>query len=231
MDSEMQEGMKFLYNALLKVAEFPGERPHNPKNLNAWNMNLNFLHQFMIQYYAKETLERYKKTVAKLTEVSRLYPSERYIVYGYEASFEFLGVISRGYADKQILRENPGGLRIIYDLVVQAMSFSENNNMNLSNVVKWQDRLNAVHQILSPYHPETYIREYKIIRTMGIRASTFYPSEKYIHEIIDVFLDWIGALSRMLESLQIVIPETLTYSDPVKSKKKSGGKRNDKVSN
>lgn len=212
-DDGIEPGMAFLYNQILKVAEFPGERPHNPRNLYVWIMRLNFLHSFFIQFYAEETMAGYHEADNRIKEVSKYYPSLKYLVEGYEAGFDLFGVIANGYEDKGLLLDNPEGLRIIYDLVVQLMEFQEKNILNLATILKWQDRLKAVHFILKAHHNPQYTREYKIIRKLAIQASSYYPSERYIAEMETVSIDWLGALSRLLDSLHVVIPENLIFSD------------------
>jgi len=218
-DDGIEPGMSFLYNQILKVAEFPGERPHNPRNLYLWITRLNFLHSFFIQFYDEKTMAGYQEAENKIKEASKYYPSVKYLVEGFEAAFELFGVIANGYESKGLLLENPEGLRIIYDLVVQLMGFQENNVLNLASILKWQDRLKAVHFILKARHNPQYTREYKIIRKLAIQASTYYPSTRYIEEMEEASIDWLGALSRLLDNLHVVIPENLTFSDRARRRK------------
>jgi len=218
-DDGIEPGMSFLYNQILKVAEFPGERPHNPRNLYVWIMRLNFLHSFFIQFYEEETMAGYHEAENRIREVSKFYPSLKYLVEGYEAAFDLFGVIASGYENKGLLLDNPGGLRIIYDLVVQLMEFQENNVLNLASVLKWQDRLKAVHFILKAHHNPQYTREYRIIRRLAIQASSYYPSGRYVSEMETVSIDWLGAISRLLDSLHVVIPENLIFSDRARRRK------------
>ena len=57
---ETPEGLRLLYDLLVKASEFPGETPHNPRNLYSWGEKLKALHQIMSAYHDAEYLQEYR---------------------------------------------------------------------------------------------------------------------------------------------------------------------------
>ena len=51
MDSETPEGLRLLYDLLVKASEYPGETPHNPRNLYYWGEKLKALHGVLSAYH------------------------------------------------------------------------------------------------------------------------------------------------------------------------------------
>ncbi len=96
-DNETPEGLRLLYDLLVKASEYPGETPHNPRNLYSWGEKLKALHQIMSSYHDAEYLKEYRLAQQNIREISKLYPSDRYISEGYEALYEWLGSLSRLY--------------------------------------------------------------------------------------------------------------------------------------
>ena len=96
-DNETPEGMRLLYDLLVKASEFPGESPHNPRNLYSWGEKLKALHQILSSYHDTEYLQEYRLAQKNIREISRLYPSERYVAEGYGMLYEWLGSLSRLY--------------------------------------------------------------------------------------------------------------------------------------
>ena len=94
---ETPEGLRLLYDLLVKASEFPGETPHNPRNLYSWGEKLKALHQIMSAYHDAEYLQEYRLAQKNIREISRLYPSERYVAEGYDMLYEWLGSLSRLY--------------------------------------------------------------------------------------------------------------------------------------
>ena len=54
MDSETPEGLRLLYDLLVKAAEYPGESPHNPRNLYNWGQKLKGLEHILSGYLDEE---------------------------------------------------------------------------------------------------------------------------------------------------------------------------------
>jgi hypothetical protein len=96
-DNETPEGMRLLYDLLVKASEYPGETPHNIRNLYSWGEKLKALHQILSAYHDTEYLQEYRLAQKNIKEISRFYPSERYVEEGYEALYEWLGTLSRLY--------------------------------------------------------------------------------------------------------------------------------------
>ena len=97
-DGETPEGLRVLYDLLVKAAEYPGESPHNPRNLYNWGEKLKALHQMLSAYHDEEYLREHRAAMNTIREVSSFYPTERYVSNGYEAIFEWLGSVSRLYS-------------------------------------------------------------------------------------------------------------------------------------
>ena len=96
-NNETPEGLRLLYDLLVKASEYPGETPSNPRNLYNWGKKLRALHQNMSAYHDPEYLQEYRLGQKNIRELSKNYPSEQYIVDGYEALYEWLGSLSRLY--------------------------------------------------------------------------------------------------------------------------------------
>ena len=76
-DAETPEGLRLLYDLLVKASEYPGETPHNPRNLCNWGEKLKALHQIMSSYHDAEYLNEYRLEQQNIKETLRLYPSDR----------------------------------------------------------------------------------------------------------------------------------------------------------
>jgi hypothetical protein len=96
-NNETPEGLRMLYDLLVKASEYPGEATHNPRNLYRWGEKLKALHQNMSAYHDAEYLQEYRLAQKNILELSGNYPSERYIAEGYAALYEWLGSLSRLY--------------------------------------------------------------------------------------------------------------------------------------
>jgi hypothetical protein len=97
-DNETPEGIRLLYDLLVKASEYPGETPHNPRNLYNWGEKIKALHYLLSNYHDEDYLKEHRSATKRIMEVSRDYPSARYVSEGYEVLFEWLGSISRLYA-------------------------------------------------------------------------------------------------------------------------------------
>lgn len=96
-DNETPEGLRLLYDSLVKASEYPGETLSNPKNLYNWGKKLRALHHLLSSYHDAEYLQEYRLAQKNILELSGNYPSERYIAEGYAALYEWLGSLSRLY--------------------------------------------------------------------------------------------------------------------------------------
>jgi len=76
-DNETPEGMRILYDLLVKSVEYPGESPHNLRNLYSWGEKLKALHQMLSGYHDEEYLREYRIAMKQTTDVSRDYPSAK----------------------------------------------------------------------------------------------------------------------------------------------------------
>jgi hypothetical protein len=97
-DNETPEGMRLLYDLLVKASEYPGETVHNTRNLYNWGEKIKALHHLLSSYHDEDYRKEYRIAMKRIGEISRDYPSSRYVAEGYEALFEWLGSISRLYA-------------------------------------------------------------------------------------------------------------------------------------
>jgi hypothetical protein len=97
-DSETPQGLRILYDLLVKTAEYPGESPHNPRNLYSFGEKLKALHHMISGYHDGEYENEFRAIMQKIGEVSKDYPSAKYVSEGYETLFEWLGSISRLYS-------------------------------------------------------------------------------------------------------------------------------------
>ena len=97
-DNETPEGMRLLYDLLVKASEYPGETPHNPRNLYSWGEKLKALHHLLSGYHDQEYEAEYRAAMKRIRDVSRDYPSAKYVSEGYDALFQWLGSISRLYS-------------------------------------------------------------------------------------------------------------------------------------
>jgi len=97
-DNETPEGMRLLYDLLVKASEYPGETVHNPRNLYNWGEKIKALHHLLSSYHDEDYRKEYRIAMKRIGEISRDYPSSRYVAEGYEVLFEWLGSISRLYA-------------------------------------------------------------------------------------------------------------------------------------
>ena len=97
-DNETPEGMRLLYDLLVKASEYPGETPHNPRNLYSWGEKLKALHQILSSHHDQEYAAEYRAAMKRIRDVSMDYPSGKYVSDGYDALFEWLGSISRLYS-------------------------------------------------------------------------------------------------------------------------------------
>ena len=110
-------------------------------------------------------------------------------------------------------RETPEGLRILYDLLVKASEYPGEAPHNPRNLYSWGEKLKALHQLLSPYHDEEYVREYRLIQQRILEVSRFYPADRYDVEGYDVLFGWRGAVSGLYQRLGLLIPENLSYTE------------------
>ena len=78
-DAETPEGMRLLYDLLVKSAEFPGESPHNIKNLYNWGEKMKALHHLLSSYHDEDYKKEYRSAMKRIMEISREYPSPKYI--------------------------------------------------------------------------------------------------------------------------------------------------------
>ena len=97
MDSETPEGLRLLYDLLVKASEYPGESPHNPRNLYNWGQKLKGLEHILSGYLDEEYMHEKRVLEKEIKEVSKEYPSDRYISDGYDMLFEWLGMLARQY--------------------------------------------------------------------------------------------------------------------------------------
>lgn len=96
-DGQTPEGLRILYDLLVKASEYPGEAPHNPRNLYSWGEKLKSLHQLLSSYHDEEYNKEFRTIQKQITESSKSFPSDRYIHESYDLLFEWLGSISRLY--------------------------------------------------------------------------------------------------------------------------------------
>ena len=212
-DEDMPQGLKILYDQLTSAAEFPGTREHNARNLGLWTLQLEALNSIMIQFYTKENMQEFQKNRNARNEIAG---SKDYIISGYELNFEFLGIIASGYDSVGLLKGNEEGTRIIYDLFVQSDEYPREAGITTKSLIFWMDRLNALHSITRPYHTSEFLREYRLISANIKDAAEFYPSDRYLQDTKEVFMDWLGSLARLLQSHQLLVPENYYISDKVR---------------
>ena len=67
-DNETPEGLRVLYDLLVKAAEYPGESPHNPRNLYNWGEKIKALHQMISAYHDEEYLKEHRTAMKKIRE-------------------------------------------------------------------------------------------------------------------------------------------------------------------
>ena len=213
-DDDMPQGLKILYDQLTQAAEFPGTRDHNPRNLGLWTLKLNALNSIMMQFYSPENIQEFMKNKNSRQDLQE--SPEGYIVSGYELNYEFLGIISNGYDAAGLLKGNQEGTRLIYDLFVQAIEYTKEAGITAKSVIFWMDRLNAIHAIARPYHTREFLREYTLIRSSIMDAAAFYPSDRYLSDTTEAFMDWLGSLARLLQYHQLLVPENYYISDKVR---------------
>ena len=96
-ENESPNGMRIIYDLLIKVSEFPGEAPHNLGNVFLWGQKIKALHELMSSYFDEEYTREYKIARNQLIEASRMYPSERYVSESYDILFFWMGSLSRLY--------------------------------------------------------------------------------------------------------------------------------------
>jgi hypothetical protein len=96
-DVETPEGLRILYDLLIKASEYPGESPYTPRNLYSWGEKLKSLHQLLSPYHDEEYNREYRLIQKQILDVSREFPSYRYTHESYDLLFEWLGSISRLY--------------------------------------------------------------------------------------------------------------------------------------
>jgi hypothetical protein len=96
-DSESPDGMRIIYDLLVKAAEYPGESSHNLANVFSWGQKIKALHELLSLYFDEEYTREYKIARDRLLEVSKMYPSERYVSESYDLLFAWFGSISRLY--------------------------------------------------------------------------------------------------------------------------------------
>ena len=97
MDSETPEGMRLLYDLLVKASEYPGESPHNPRNLYNWGQKLKGLEHILSGYLDEEYMHEKRVLEKEIREVSKEYPSDRYISDGYDKLYSWLGLLATQY--------------------------------------------------------------------------------------------------------------------------------------
>ncbi len=96
-DVQTPEGLRIIYDLLVKASEYPGEVPHNPRNLYSWGEKIKSLHQLLSGYYDEEYNREFKLIQKGIIEVSKEFPSDRYTYESYDLLFSWLGAISRLY--------------------------------------------------------------------------------------------------------------------------------------
>lgn len=109
--------------------------------------------------------------------------------------------------------ESPDGLRLFYDLLVKASEYPGESPHNLRNLHSWGEKLKALHQLLSSYHDESYLREYKLMMMRTREVSLYYPSQRYVSEGYGVLFEWLGTISRLYARMGLMIPENYIYTD------------------
>lgn len=217
MDNE-PGGLKVLYDMLVKAAEYPGESSHSMRNLELWENRLRTLHHVMVQFYSDTQTTRYNQISESMRKLAESANAEEYLAKGYHLMFEFLGEIAIAFKSEKLLLESPYGLRTIYDLFVQAMDYPHHNVMNPANVVSWQDRLEAMHFVMKGYHTDAYKHDHQIVKSQLHEAIRHYPSDQYVSATAEALFGWIGAIARLFQEMNILIPYNLFTSEHVRRK-------------
>lgn len=109
--------------------------------------------------------------------------------------------------------ETPEGLRLLYDLLVKASEYPGEAPHNPRNLYYWGEKLKALHGVLSAYHDQEYLQEYRIMRKQIVDVSKNWPSSRYVSEGYELLYEWLGSISRLYTRLGLMIPENLTYSE------------------
>ena len=109
--------------------------------------------------------------------------------------------------------ESPDGMRIIYDLLVKAAEYPGESSHNLANVFSWGHKIKALHELMSSYFDEDYVKEYRVARDQMLEVSKMYPSERYVSESYDLLFSWLGSISRLYGRLGLLIPMNYTYTE------------------
>jgi hypothetical protein len=68
-DNETPEGLRILYDLLVKASEFPGDSMHNPKNLLLWSQKLKSLHSLLSAYQDEEYKKGYMVIKKRMVEI------------------------------------------------------------------------------------------------------------------------------------------------------------------
>ncbi len=107
----------------------------------------------------------------------------------------------------------PEGLRLLYDLLVKASEFPGDTVHNPRNLYIWGEKLKALHHLISSYHDDKYLQEYRLAQKHIQEISKLYPSDSYISGGFEALYEWLGSLSRLYSRLGLMIPENLTYTE------------------
>ncbi|MGP6220969.1 hypothetical protein [Caldiplasma sukawensis] len=109
--------------------------------------------------------------------------------------------------------QTPEGLRLLYDLLVKASEYPGESSHNPKNLYLWGEKLRSLHQLLSGYHDEEYLKEYRHIQKMMEEVSKSYPTDEYVRDGYDVLYEWLGSIGRLYGRLGLMIPQNLVYTE------------------
>lgn len=110
-------------------------------------------------------------------------------------------------------KNTPEGVMVLYDLLVKASEFPGESSRSVRQLYQWGQKLKALHHMLSSYHDEEYLKEFRALRTTIIRISKYYPSERYLSEGYDALFEWLGSISRLYARLGMLISMDYSYTE------------------
>lgn len=108
---------------------------------------------------------------------------------------------------------DPGGIRVIYDLLVKAAEYPGESYRSAKSAYAWYEKIRALHEIMRPYWDDEYGGEHREIEERMKEASLLYPGDEYVAKAYAILGNWIGVIASLYDRLGLLIPQNLVSSD------------------
>ena len=96
-------GMRIIYDLFVKILNFPRANALSPSAILQLFNRIRGLHSLMVSYMGEQHLREYRIIVRQLMDISRLFPSEEYVLKSRDWLLNWIGLIARLLQEKNML--------------------------------------------------------------------------------------------------------------------------------